>query len=380
MISDKANLPTWAAGYDMAKVPRCADRIARLYRSKERLLDAAVSAKKEVHDRRAIIATMVDEYLGDASSFGMRCERYLRDAAYRWLLGTRSADTWRTYLASLWKWIHATGKRSLSAMVDTTPDEVMAFLFALEGADAAQRTIALRRDVLRSFFGWLVDRDLMPRSPVRREASKAFRVDHAAVLKGAGVRPALTPAEAQRVVEWALTVAEPIVGFSVLLELGAALRSAEVAAAEARHLIEVPLPPEAGDVVAHQLTVVGKGRKTRVVVLEPFVVAAYHRYWRAARRQGARGALLLRAGGGFYTPRTIQAWAKRAARVVGREEISSHDFRASCATLLRERGADVSQVQALLGHSSPVLTERCYVRRPKVLTANTGLTVPPATT
>ena len=381
MISDKTNLPARSGAGNAAKRARCSDRIARLYRSKERLLDAALSVKKGTNNRREIIAVMVEEQLGDASAAGLCCERYLRGAAARWLQGSRSPATWRTYLGTLWKWIEATGKRSLSAQVDTDPAEVMAFLFAIEEGGAAQRTVALRRDVLRAWFGWLVDQDFMPRSPVRREATRAFRVDHAAVVKGSGVRPALTPSEAQRVVVWALTEAKPVAGFSVMLELGAGLRSHEVAALEARNIVEHEdaLDDETGESI-WQLTVPGKGNKTRTITLERVVVAAYERYWLAERRQGERGALLYRPGGGHYSPRTIQAWAKDAARLVGRTEISSHDFRASFATLMRENGAEVADVQRLLGHSDPRLTERCYVRRPKALKATTGLTPPTTTT
>ncbi len=373
MNADKVSLLAGRKSSDVAKAPRCSDRIARLYRSKEGLLDAAVGARKEVHDRRAVVDALVQERLGKGSAMGLGCERYLRDAMYRWLLGAgRSADTWTTYLKTVWKWITATGKRSLSAQIDTTPDEILGFLFAIEGADAAPRTVALHRDVLRSWFTWLVDRGLLDRSPVRKEATRAFRVDHGSVVKANGSRQVLTPEEGQRIATWALTVAEPIVGFSVMLELVGGLRSFEIPLLERRHLVVAENPEHPST-----LTVPGKGKKTRIVPVEAILLVAWYRYEKASRRQGDRGLLLRRPGGGPYNRRTVQAWAKRAAAVVGRTaEISSHDFRASCSTFLRERGAEQSQVQALLGHASPIQTERCYVRRQKPMTATTGLTAP----
>ena len=59
------------------------------------------------------------------------------------------------------------------------------------------------------------------------------------------------------------------------------------------------------------------------------------------------------------SPQSIWLTVKRYAQIAG-VSASTHDFRHLKATTLLERGADLSQVQDLLGHASPDTTKKIY--------------------
>ena len=316
------------------------------------------------NDRRFIAWKLAMERLGQA---GIGAEKVVVDAVARWAGGACSEIlSVKGYIPRLVKWIEGSGRLSLSGQCSTKSGSVMEFLARIQSDGHAPRTVAGYRDVIGSWFSWLEHRELIPRSPVTREVRRCVKVDHAAVMKANGMRQALTLNEAQRVAEWILHDAAPVVGLSVALQMTAGLRSGEVTKLERRHLTESE--------GVWSLTVRGKGSKTRRVVLEQVAIDAWHRY--AAVRADRDGALLMAPHGERYSSRQIQTWAKQAAKVVGREiDISSHDLRKTSATLLIEAGNELEQVQKHLGHSSPQLTLRCYVARGRPM-AETGIIVP----
>jgi site-specific recombinase XerC len=367
-VADKYSFLATRTGSDARQLPRCSRDVATSYRSKERLIDTAVGAGPATADRRAQVFGLVSARFGKDGGAGLNCERYLLDALYRWLLGAaRTEPSLRTYAACLARWCDASDRRSLSAQTDTSPRDVMDFLFALEGRGLSKRSIVLHRDVMRSWFAWLEDRGLLARTPITRDVRKAWRVDHNAVGKGDGTRQAFTAAEAQEVVAYAFRQ-PPAECFALMLELSGGLRSDEVAA-----LPFVGLVDRDGLVT---VAVPGKGQKVRRITLEPVAVAAWRRYERERLAHGPRGGLIRPPAGPFYSARTIQRWAKDAARAVGREEISSHDFRKTAATLRMENGQPIQDVSDELGHSNIVLTARCYVVRKRKHTTGTGLAAP----
>lgn len=369
-MSEKHDLLHATGSAKAVKPPQCTAEIARRYMRKEKFdKRGSITAPPDVGngDRRLLAWCLVDERLGLSAPTSQRTEPILRHAAYRWLVSScRSRDSMMAYAGRLQVWIAATGKRSFSMQVNTSADDVSSFLFALEAEGKAPRTIVHHRDVLRSWFHWLYDRDYIHRTPITRDLLRSWRVDHQAVRKANGRRQSLSLAEAQKVARWCLTTATPEAGLSVLLQMVGGLRSDEVARLERRHLVERE------DIVT--LTVVGKGNKSRQIVLEQPVVAAWHRYLRRRRRQGERGPLLVRPGGGHYDRRAVQRWAKQAAAVAGRPvDISSHDLRKTAITLLVEAGADLASARDVAGHSDLRLTERCYVTRKPALDVVTGV-------
>ena len=117
------------------------------------------------------------------------------------------------------------------------------------------------------------------------------------------------------------------------------------------------LPP-----LAAQVTVFGKGSKTRVVLLPPSVWAEL-----VALRAGAQpDAPVFRSRKGGHLHRTaIERLVGDAAAQAGLEgKVSPHWLRHSHATHALERGAPIHLVQATLGHASVATTGRYLHARP----------------
>ncbi|MBI2589613.1 tyrosine-type recombinase/integrase [Candidatus Berkelbacteria bacterium] len=111
-----------------------------------------------------------------------------------------------------------------------------------------------------------------------------------------------------------------------------------------------------------EVSVVGKGRKRRVVFLSPGAQSAIKTY--VAARTDDDPALFVRIkrngeSGGRLTPRTIQRLIQGYAAQAGlAEHVTPHTLRHSFGTDLLRSGADLRSVQALLGHSSVATTQR----------------------
>lgn len=108
----------------------------------------------------------------------------------------------------------------------------------------------------------------------------------------------------------------------------------------------------------------GKGDKQRIVPLGEQAIAAVRRYLEeqrprlAARRESAVDWLILSPRGApLRRERIWELIKKYAARVGISDEISPHSLRHSFATHLLAGGADLRQVQELLGHASIATTQ-----------------------
>jgi integrase/recombinase XerD len=114
-----------------------------------------------------------------------------------------------------------------------------------------------------------------------------------------------------------------------------------------------------------QVTVFGKGGRTRSVLLPPRVWGALER-WRASQAP-ADTSLPVFAGRGVKPLSTVQAWRiVRAASVrAGIGQLASpHWLRHAHASHALDHGAPVSFVQATLGHASIATTGRYLHARP----------------
>ena len=97
----------------------------------------------------------------------------------------------------------------------------------------------------------------------------------------------------------------------------------------------------------------GKGRKDRVVPLVGQALLALDRYLREVRhalvRDPREPAVFLSAIGTRLSPVMLERQVNRYGKALGLR-VTPHMLRHSCATHLLRRGADVRQIQQLLGH------------------------------
>jgi integrase/recombinase XerC len=108
-----------------------------------------------------------------------------------------------------------------------------------------------------------------------------------------------------------------------------------------------------------QVSVLGKGRKTRTVPVIRKVQEAVETYLDLCPfTLAAEGPLFVGARGGPLSPRIIQLAVERMRGVLGLSDSATpHALRHSYATHLLSRGGDLRTIQELLGHASLSTTQ-----------------------
>lgn len=224
-----------------------------------------------------------------------------------------------------------------------SPDLLRAHLGRL-GQESGKRpsapTLARKQSALRAFFKWL-----------GREAP--LRADPTALLAAPklpkGLPRALDADDALRLLEapaeTSATARRDHAAMILLYGLG--LRLSEAATLRDSDL----------DLEARTARITGKGDKTRIVPVPEGCVPALAAY-RQVRPAGAGPAFLAGRGKKGIAGRTIARIVHRAAlRALGRH-VTPHQLRHSFATHLLAGGANLREIQALLGHASLSTTQR----------------------
>lgn len=216
--------------------------------------------------------------------------------------------------------------------IDTA--DIRAFLGSFEHLKMS--SISKKLSVLKSFFGWLADEEVIAKDPARR------------------IKP---PKKEQRLPK-ALTIEElEMLREACLTHRERALL--EVLYATGGRLSEIQSLDKA-DINYQTMSarVIGKGNKEREVYLS--YKAIYHLKKYIMSRLDDEPALFITERRPFrrVSNRAIQREIKKIAdRSEIQKNVHPHTMRHTFATLTLNNGADISSVQALLGHSSPATTQ-----------------------
>ncbi|MBI3371541.1 MAG: tyrosine recombinase XerC [Betaproteobacteria bacterium] len=215
----------------------------------------------------------------------------------------------------------------------------------LRGEGLAPRTIALTLSAWRGLYRWLARHRGLARNPMAGvRAPKAPRT----------LPKALTPEAASRLLEAAAETSLDAIRDHAMFELlySSGLRLAE--------LVSLDAGDGALDLRAGEVTVTGKGRKTRTVPVGSRAREALVR-WMAVRSQLAKPdepALFVGARGARIAPGVVQVRLRRQGQRKGLEaKVHPHVLRHSFASHVLQSSQDLRAVQEMLGHASISTTQ-----------------------
>ncbi|MCK6444948.1 MAG: tyrosine recombinase XerC [Planctomycetes bacterium] len=256
-----------------------------------------------------------------------------------------SPHTLRAYRADLAEFDAFLAERGVDEPNEITPRALRAYLVTLDERKLARTSVQRKLSAVRSFLKWLVDQGRLAHQPAAglRQARSARRLPGCLEL-----------AEVERL----LAAPDPTTPLGrrnrALLETmySAGTRAAETVGLE-RHDVEL---------ARGIARVRGKGRKERLVALGRPARAALEAYLadpdRPKPRASAGAAVFLSDRGTRLTTRSLQRIvAAELSRAGIARRATPHTLRHSFATHLLDRGADLREVQELLGHAHLVTTQ-----------------------
>lgn len=253
-----------------------------------------------------------------------------------------------------------------------------------ESRKVAKSSLARKIVAVRGFFAYLYTHKLIPSNPARPLGTPKLPKTLPAVL---------TQKQAVRLMDQAEEVCErDRDGQADRAETGKAKAELSKAEAEKKTLLDmrndaimevlyatgirvaelVSLDVNDIDFTTRTVKVTGKGNKQRVVPFGKPAAEALDRWIRQGRdglldqaapsaAQGSaadRSAVFLGSRGKRINQRQVREVVHRLAREAGVPDISPHALRHSAATHLLDGGADLREVQEMLGHSSLQTTQR----------------------
>ncbi len=244
---------------------------------------------------------------------------------------------------------HMGGAPSLRQLAKLTPADVRAFMAARRGGGAGSRTLMRGLAGARSFARFLerngkgkVGALAAVRAPkLPRSLPKPLAIKDARRMTEADLRDGETREP------WIIARDAAVLG----LLYGSGLRIAEALSLKRK---DAPVPG-----IGDQLTVTGKGNKTRMVPVLPQVTKLIADYVALCPLVlPPDGPLFVGARGGPLSARVVQLAMAHLRGALGLPDSATpHALRHSFATHLLARGGDLRAIQELLGHASLSTTQ-----------------------
>ncbi len=295
-------------------------------------LDEVLTADAELPlsgDLKGVVETWLLHLIAERGQSGATREAYERDA--------------RQFLAFLKS--HLGHPPCLGDLERLNARTIRAFLASRRKSGVTSRSLARSLSALRTFFRWLEREETAKNRAVLQVA--APKIPHSIpkplTVEGAA---SLVERDAGDTEEW-IAARDTAV---MMLLYGAGLRISEALS------LTPGTAPIAGRDIMH---ITGKGRKERLVPALAIVSAAIEKYMRLCPYPLEPNERLFRgARGGPLSPRLIQlAMEKLRLELDLPETATPHALRHSFATHLLSAGADLRQIQELLGHASLSTTQ-----------------------
>ncbi|MFI7080916.1 tyrosine-type recombinase/integrase [Micromonospora sp. NPDC049903] len=294
-----------------------------------------------------------------ASNGGDELEMLLRE----WLIGYQSVNTRSAYRRDLRHWLDFLAASVVDPLTEARRVHTHAWLRAQEAAGAAPATRARRLAAVSSFYAWLIAEDHTDRAnPTGIDTKRKPRAPRTSSTAG------LSRDQADALLAAADTDSSPqaartAVIVAILLYTG--LRVGELVGADVEQL---------GHNGGHRvLRFTAKGDRPHLVALPAPVLRRLDAYLagrtdltgdRTPVPAGQAGAgtcrpLVATASGGRLDRGAVWRLLRRLARAAGIPvTMSAHVLRHTCATLSRDAGANLEDVQDQLGHADARTTRR----------------------
>lgn len=275
-------------------------------------------------------------------------DRFFRHLTDERRLSTNTSAAYRTDLEQFREFVTDRGH---SDWAQLTRDDVLAFLLFLRERRYATSTLARRTAAVKSLSAWLHGTGLLAADPAADLDSP--RVDRAAPR-------AITVKQVDDLLELPLREHGPEAlrdkaMFEALYATG--MRVSELVALEVDDL----------NMEAQHVRCKGRD-KERILPLNPSAVTAVEEYLDIARSQLAKhssqsdNALFLNHRGSRLTRQGFWLILKQYAEELGIGELTPHTLRHSFAAHMLANGAELRDVQTLLGHAS-ISTTQIYQKK-----------------
>ena len=278
----------------------------------------------------------------------------LRDALARWLdhkraLDGAAANTIKAYAADVSGFLgflagHRGEVEGLGAVASLPQTDLRAWMAAERARGVSARTLARELSAVKSFTGWLAEREGFDASTTLSARGPKYRRKLPRPLSEEAAFAMIDRVGDQSAEPW---VAARDMAVLTLL-YGCGLRISEALGLTG---VVTPLP--------QVLRIIGKGGKERLVPVLPAAQEAVAAYVRLCPHDLTRDAPLFRGvRGGPLNPRLIALVMERARHQLGLPATATpHAMRHSFATHLLSAGGDLRAIQELLGHASLSTTQ-----------------------